>query len=342
MRASESTSGSRARGHASTRTLWLALALSTSACSLDSLAALQRGADGGGADGGGADGGRADSEGADADAPQDPRPESRDAGQAHDAASAFDSAVGDSDASASDASASDASGSDTRLDAGAPMTAWCPDTSPRPLCDDFESGSLSTDGRGDWSWFEVLGTPPGSGTLSNPSGLPGGRGFRAAVGPTSKEQGATLAKQLPPNVASLRVAFDMTGSISVGSPIQGSGLVIAKLEQQVADEYPGVSLEAVPTGMLLHVENVIGGTTIVASDQLGAYPRSGITRVQLDVTFGAQGSVRLSYDGVLQLEKTNIQVGSAAAEDTVLLLGLYTESAPASFVLYDNVSLSFQ
>lgn len=146
--------------------------------------------------------------------------------------------------------------------------------------------------------------------------------------------------ELPSELSWFRVSFDFQPSLHLPAA-PGLPLIWCKLQQRAGDTFPGVSLASRSDGTSLLIQNYDGAELSYREYRLPALP-GGWTRIELALTFGERGGVRVGYDGELAMEYAEIPIGSRQVVQTAFELGLFSQQTPASSALYDNVVIDYR
>lgn len=227
-------------------------------------------------------------------------------------------------AAAPDAGEADAAGERGRV------AGYCRSLPSDVPCADFDTTSIA-----DWSWPEIS-SAPGTGVTAVPDpDLPGNQVLRARVGAQADES-AMLAFELPRELGAAELDFELKTNAPL--PTEGA-TILFKLQADVGDDYPGVSLALTPEGTVLAVENAAGENGVEWTPYgLPALPARW-THVHVRVVYGAHGSLLAQYDQgpIVRFDDIRIEPGEAAMLS--FKLGLYSQNPVAAEALFDDVVL---
>jgi len=257
----------------------------------------------------------------------DPTPDA--SGGAPDSGSALPSDAGLVDGAAAGGPVAD--GAAPGADDAASERAFCETVSKSTPCADFDSTSLD-----DWSWPELTPTPGTALTVVDEGPTAGDHVLRATVGAQADDT-AMAAFELPVDVASFDLAFDLRANV----PTPTSGVTLfMKLQEDVGDDYPGVSLGLSATGPFIGVENSVGGQVSWDPHDLPPLP-VGWTRVRIRGQLGADGSLSVQYGDASPTVFEHLRIASDPAKKAALKLGLYSQAGAPGAAWFDDALLTY-
>lgn len=219
-------------------------------------------------------------------------------------------------------------------EAGAPAPFACTHARAN-ICTDFEAAALrdeTTTLLGGFGWTEPATLDQARLGLEREGD---DRVLRATLQPRAHDL-SRLGYEFPSPLRRLHVEFDLK------TPLPSSATArveLATFQHLAEDNYPGIALNAESDGIYLTGSRYDGSKTVDIFRRRVSGSLPGWVRVTLDLSFGAQGTVAVAYDGVSKLELSNVPLDSLDVDTSMFLLGPYSAEPLTFTVWYDDVSV---
>jgi hypothetical protein len=196
------------------------------------------------------------------------------------------------------------------------------------FCADFEDGTLDA-----FDWQELTETSPVSLSVVEEGAAPGRRALKSTLSGAGDEA-ARVALWLADGVpAWVHASFDFLPQFNL--PPQGGSVFWFKLSEQTGTRFPGVGFSSDQEGNKLLIHGFDGVAESYDAYAMEPLP-AGWVRVDVMITFGANGNVTVRFNGQLAAVFTGpLQV--VGVTQSYLQLGVYAQQALAPSALYDNV-----
>jgi len=210
---------------------------------------------------------------------------------------------------------------------------YCASLSPAPrLCADFDEGALGPD----WSRVDV--SAGATAILDATARTPPASFLSAFTLESAAPVFARLEKTLPLEATYVHVGFDLLLDASVGS------LELAVIYQRVADGTGyGLFYKEDDGGKLLLYSKALpteGGDVSERDDTIGVPPTDWV-RVEIDVSFGDDGSYIVKHDGAVVVSEAHLPTATPSRVDQSVAIGFNTPKTASGRAHFDDVVIDW-